>query len=144
MDITALETLGYDVDSDFETDKITINGDYIPYFKTTGDNLTISYESSYSNYGRQLFIVFFDFFDSLNSNEHYKYIKVLYYSYDFYNKKISKFAKEISAFIFNDFLVFTSTALPIYTNSNSDNFFPILLIFGYPNGTDFEIDIYLI
>ena len=104
--------------------------------------LAISYESSSSNYGRQLFIVFFDFFDSLNSDEHYKYIKVRYYSYDFYNEKISKFAKEISAFIFNDFLVFTSTALPRDANSNSDNFFPILLMFGYPNGTDFEIDVF--
>ena len=104
--------------------------------------LAISYESSSSNYGRQLFIVFFDFFDSLNSDEHYKYIKVRYYSYDFYNEKISKFAKEISAFIFNDFLVFTATALPRDANSNSDNFFPILLMFGYPNGTDFEIDVF--
>ena len=32
-DVTAFETLGYDVDSDFETDKITINGDFRPYFK---------------------------------------------------------------------------------------------------------------
>ena len=31
-DITAFETLGYNVDSDFETDKITINGDFKPYF----------------------------------------------------------------------------------------------------------------
>lgn len=32
-DVTAFETLGYNVDSDFETDKITINGDFKPYFK---------------------------------------------------------------------------------------------------------------
>ena len=32
-DLTAFYTLGYDVSSDFETDKITINGDYKPYFE---------------------------------------------------------------------------------------------------------------
>lgn len=31
-EITAFETLGYDVTSDFETDEITINNDYKPYF----------------------------------------------------------------------------------------------------------------
>ena len=34
-DLTAFETLGYDVDSDFDTDEITINGDYKPYFEFT-------------------------------------------------------------------------------------------------------------
>lgn len=37
-DITAFEILGYDIDSDFETDKITINGDYVPYFLKDNDN----------------------------------------------------------------------------------------------------------
>lgn len=32
-EITAFETLGYDIDSDFETEKITINGDYKPFFE---------------------------------------------------------------------------------------------------------------
>ena len=32
-DLTAFESLGYDVESDFETDEITINGDYKPYFE---------------------------------------------------------------------------------------------------------------
>ena len=32
-EITAFELLGYDIDSDVETEKITINGDYKPYFE---------------------------------------------------------------------------------------------------------------
>ncbi len=32
-ELTAFETLGYDVEADFDTDEITINGDYTPYFE---------------------------------------------------------------------------------------------------------------
>lgn len=46
-DITAFETLGYDVDSDFETDEITINGDYKPYFNILVGN---SYSSNFVTY----------------------------------------------------------------------------------------------
>lgn len=49
-ELTAFETLGYDVDSDFDTDEITINGDYKPYFGIlTGSSYSqssISYEEA--------------------------------------------------------------------------------------------------
>ena len=67
-------------------------------------------------------------------------MKVRYYNFGFSNEKISQFSKELSGFIYNEFLTFTATVLPP-GSSSSDNFFPILMIFGYANGTDFEINI---
>ena len=80
-----------------------------------------------------LYIIFFDLYINI-----YK-IKVRYYHYSFTNDKISKLDKEISGFIYNGFFVFTATVLPSTPNADNDNFFPILLMFGYPNGTDSEI-----
>jgi len=88
-------------------------------------------------YAEKLYIIFFDFYNN------YSYKKVRYYYYNFNAEKTSYFTKEISAFIYNDFLIFTGTILPAgaASSTSSQNYFPILLMFGYPNGTDFEIDI---
>ena len=50
---------------------------------------------------------------------------------------------QISGFIYNGFLLFTSTAIlkEEINNSENDNYFSMLMIFGYPNGTDSTIDI---
>ena len=77
-----------------------------------------------------LYIIFFDYSTDYLSK------KVRYYYYNFNSNKISKFSSEISAFIYNDFLSFTATVM-----SPESSEFPILLMFGYPNGTDFENDI---
>ena len=92
--------------------------------------------SSYENSNKELFILFFDFYGD------YEYIQTRYYQYTFQNSKISKFTNEISAFIFNGFLAFTGTVLPIDINSDKSNVFAIFLMFSYPNGTDFEINIF--
>ena len=51
---------------------------------------------------------------------------------------------QISGFFYNDFLLFTSTAIPIEESNNIDednlNYLSIFMIFGYPNGTDNIID----
>ena len=86
--------------------------------------------------GYDLFIILYDFYNN------YQLLKVRYYRYIINSNKISSLTKELSAFVYNGFLSLTSTALPQSTNSNNDNFFSILLIFGYANGTDFEINIY--
>ena len=39
-------------------------------------------------------------------------------------------------------MAFTGTVLPQNINSNKNNVFSIFLLFSYPNGTDFEIDIF--
>ena len=74
----------------------------------------------------KLFIILFDLYDS------YSEMKVRYYYFDFTNDKIHQFTNELSAFIYNGYLTLTATV-----NYN----FPILLIFGYANGTDSEINI---
>ena len=50
---------------------------------------------------------------------------------------------QISGYIYNGFLLFTSTAIlkEEINNSENDNYFSMLMIFGYPNGTDSTIDI---
>ena len=81
-----------------------------------------------------LHIIFFDLYND------YSNIKVRYYYYSFNSEKNSYFTKEIAAFIYNGFLTFTGTLLPP-GGTEGNNYFPILLIFSYANGTDFEIDI---
>ena len=51
---------------------------------------------------------------------------------------------QISGFIYNDFLIFTSTAIlkeDIYELRKEINYFSMFIIFGYPNGTDSTINI---
>ena len=48
-----------------------------------------------------------------------------------------QFRKEFTGYIYNGFFTFTSTVAAV----NSEEFYSILLFYGYPNGTDFEIDI---
>ena len=97
---------------------------------------TMYLNSYYENSNKELFILFFDFYGD------YQYIKTRYYQYTFQNSKISKFTNEISAFIFNGFLAFTGTVLPQDYNSDKSNVFAIFLMFSYPNGTDFEFNIF--
>ena len=50
---------------------------------------------------------------------------------------------QISGFFYNNFLLFTSTAIPIEENNIDEdnlNYLSIFMIFGYPNGTDNIID----
>ena len=50
---------------------------------------------------------------------------------------------QISGYIYNGVLLFTSTAIlkEEINNSENDNYFSMLMIFGYPNGTDSTINI---
>ena len=82
----------------------------------------------------KLYIIFFDLYSN------YSEMKVRYYFFDFTNDKISKIIKELSAFVYNGYLIFTATVTPS-TSSNTDDVFPVLILFGYANGTDNEINI---
>ena len=97
------------------------------------DNSRLVFISS-QNY-ETLFIILFDLYNDYNE------IKVRYYQYDFSNEKIAKLNNEMSAFIYNGFLAFTTTALPL-GYEREDDFLSLFLLFGYPNGTDFKIDIF--
>ena len=116
---------------DYSDSKLSLNSEITmnEFLKINRNRLVLISTKDYTT----LYIILFDLYINI-----YK-IKVRYYHYSLTNDKISKLDKEISGFIYNGFLVFTATALPSSPNADSDNFFPILLMFGYPNGTDSEI-----
>ena len=94
------------------------------------DNNRLVLISTFDGYP-YLVIIFIDLYND------YQLIKVRYYNYKIQTANIDKFSSEFSAFIYNDFLIFTGTL----SATNNDGDFSILLMFGYPNGTDFELDI---
>ena len=75
-----------------------------------------------------LFILFFDFYEN--------YEKMILRSY-IYRLDDYQINKELSAFIYNNYLVFSSTV-----ENSSTEMFSIFMIFGYANGIDDIIDIY--
>ena len=95
-------------------DFIRINNKTLAFISTSEEN--------------KLLIILYDFYDS------YKYMKVRYYKFDF-SQKITSFVNDLSAYLYNDYIAFTST---VFSNNKS---YPIFMIFGYANGTDLEIDI---
>ena len=134
---------------------LVLTGDY-PNFSFHNNRLTFTDDRYYLDYdillndlikidnnrlvllstknSNELYIILYDLYNW------YSGLKVRYYNFGFVNEKISQFSKELSGFIYNEFLTFTATVLPP-GSSNSENFFPILMIFGYANGADFEINI---
>ena len=66
----------------------------------------------------------------------YNYIKIRKYSYF---SSIYYFDKELSCFNFNNYLMFTITA--VKNELGYENYTSLFMIFGYANGTDEEIDI---
>lgn len=56
--------------------------------------------------------------------------------YQFY-KSNKRFAKEMSASLYNGYVIFTVTL----GNSAQSEIFAIMMIFGFANGTDFTTDI---
>ena len=118
---------------DYSDNNLSLNSEITmnEFLKVNKNRLVLISTQDYTT----LYIILFDLYINV-----YK-IKVRYYHYNFVNDKISKLDKEITGLIYNGFLMFTATVLPSAPNANNDNFFPILLMFGYPNGTDSEINI---
>ena len=96
--------------------EITLNDIY----KIDDDKLAFASTSS----NKKLYILLLDFFND------YKSLKVRSYTFD----TSYELNKEFQLYSYNGFLAFTSTI-------NSASYNSILMFFGYPNGTDFEIDI---
>jgi len=112
--------LSYDKVFNFYTDVILND-----FFKI--DDTHLVFFTSKDDY-KSLYILFFDF------NNDYTKLKMRLFHHqvsDF------KFRKEFKGYIYNGFLTFTSTVAAV----NTDDFYSILMFYGYPNGTDFEIDI---
>ena len=75
----------------------------------------------------------FLFIDLYNN---YTFVKIRKYSYSSFNYY---FDKELSGFNYNDYLMFTITA--VKNELGGENYTSFFMIFNYPNGTDDEIDI---
>ena len=85
-----------------------------------------------------LYIIILNIFNIHNSNN----IKVRYYSVEFFNLYYLLLTNDLKAHIYNNFLVLGINSC--YTGSLGDQnmqYNTVLMIFGYPNGTDFEINI---
>ena len=105
---------------------ITIND----FVKTDSDRLIfLSYKETRYYY---IYFILFDLYKNFTE------IKARVYFYSFISDKVGGIKKELSAFAYNGFLILTATSI----SSASGNDFSILLMFGYPHGTDFEINIY--
>ena len=78
----------------------------------------------------KLYIILFDFNENLIHQETREYS---------YNLGSYYLKKEMAAFIYNDFLVLSSSYNP--TGTSDDDLNSLLIFFGYPNGTDESIDI---
>ena len=127
-------TYSFDKKVTYSKNNIPLSSFYITlndFVKIENDRLAfISTEQSYNI----LHIILFDLYNQ------YTAVKVRFYKYSVITDKISSLTKELTCFIYYGFLAFTGTVLPSTPNSDQDNFFPIFLLFGYPNGTDFTID----
>ena len=86
---------------------------------------------STNTYYFELHILLYDLYND------YKNIKIRQY---WFNLDQIQPIKELTAYVYNGFLIFSSTAVPELSYTSS-NFFSILTFFGYPNGTDSTIDI---
>ena len=119
------DKLNYEKDYGYLSDVIfnefiKINNERLAFFST---------KKSGSIY--ELHILLYDLYNS------YLNIKIRPY---YFNLNIYQPKKELTAYTFNDFLIFSSTVVTPVSDSNLD-FFSLLVFFGYPNGTDHEIDI---
>ena len=109
---------------------ITLN----EFIKVNDDQLafiTTKKIGSDSSYYFELHILLYDLYNDYNN------IKIRQYNYNLDN--IQPF-KELTAYVYNDFLIFSSTAVSPVSYTSSD-FFSMMTFFGYPNGTDHTIDI---
>ena len=79
----------------------------------------------------QLNILLYDLYNTYTNMK----IRHFYYDLDKYQLR-----KELTAYVFNGFLIFSSTAVTPLSYT-SGNYISLLVFFGYPNGTDHEIDI---
>ena len=110
---------------DFQTtillnDLIKINDNRFSFITFIKDNPTI------------LYILLFDLYNNDNN------LKIRIYKLNLYKYKM---ITEFTSTIYNNYLVFTSTVISTSSSSKED-YFSILMTFGYANGTDFTINIY--
>ena len=114
---------------------------YVDFIKITDKKLAFINYNTFDNF-------------NLNQYENFIYVKIILINQDFSDYNLIQtpsinlenyFLKSpISLFEHNGYTLFTSTAMlkdENYNSENNINYFSILMIFGYPNGTDSTIDI---
>lgn len=106
-------------------DFIKLDKERLAFISTISKILTYNLEKL-----SKLYIIFFNLY------KNYTFIKIRYYSIDFSDMN-SIFAKELSVHLYNGFLAFTSTM----SIDENNGIYSIFMVFGYANGTDFEMDI---
>ena len=84
-----------------------------------------------SIYNFNLVILFLDLYNN------YQDVKIRHFNFDLSGHQIRK---ELSGYIYNGYFVLTATVVSPQSYISED-YFSLLIFFGYANGTDFEIDI---
>jgi len=127
------ESESFSIIKEFEEDVpsllpvITMND----FLKIDNDRLIfLTYKEAQSSF---IYFILFDFYNNFTE------IKVRIFSFSFMSEKVLKIHKELSAFAYNGFLVFSATV----SSRENGNDFSFLLMCGYPHGDDLEIDIFL-
>ena len=95
-------------------DFVKITDERLVFIVANNNKISLLFIDLYNNYNIIIFRLF-----SFSSSKYY-------------------FKKELSGFNYNDYLIFTITSAK---EEDSEDFSPLLMIFGYPNGKDEEIDI---
>ena len=91
-----------------------------------------------SLYNDILYIIILNIFNIDNSNK----IKVRYYSIEYYNLYYLLLLNNLKAHLYNDFIILGLNSCPSGSLEDPNRIHNTeLIIFGYPNGTDFEINI---
>ena len=82
----------------------------------------------------EMYIVLISILDNTN-------LAIRYYTFDIFSSYTFKFYLHMRANIYHNFIAFSFSFCRIEScKANSDTHYPGLIIFNYPNGTDFRID----
>ena len=113
---------------------VKINDKKIAFFYTSRDVGSSGNSEDEENWKLVIFIINI-YFDEINENSGW-------FGNNEYNINLEPFIPKmkISTYLYNGFLLFSSTFISQEDNENSDNnsnnYFSLFMIFGYPNGTD--------
>ena len=107
-------------------DIIKINDNKIGFFSTS-ENKNV------------LYIIILNFYNGNNREN----IKIRYYSIEIYELLNYKVWNDIKAYMFNDFIILGASYCFIETcnDSTESNYSSALMMIGYPNGSDYELNI---
>ena len=110
-------------------DFVKVDENRLIFISTVRGNII---DASSDKYNFTLHILFLDLYQA------YTKLKIRQFYFDLSGHQIRK---ELTGYIYNGYFVLTATVVKPQSYISED-YFSILIFFGYANGTDFEIDIY--